>query len=376
MLIKFRFIFFLTLFFLLTGCLGSTGIDKNPKNKVSKFKQGSPLSEINVKIVDLNKLTLNEINRFNNKRLNKNKLKIFDFPEIYNYDYKYILGPADTINLDLTETDDLDSSYTIGSDGTIDLPFIGKVNINNLSVIEAEKHLIKELKSFYKYTDLQIEVTEYNSSKAFFTGAIREQKTIQLDQKPIKIIEAAIQSNFNPNSGSKLYGSKGFLRRDGKVYSIDLMQIIKDKNKKENFFIKKDDVIFLNRNTDTIHVFGEISRPGVYFENLNYSLTELLSSSGINKLTANAKNIFVIRENFEKNLHLDVFKLDIRNPTNLIIGKKFLLQPNDIVYVPASKIVKLNRVISLLLPQTDLFNSYNPIIQDGVKGGAYVNLTE
>jgi polysaccharide export outer membrane protein len=376
MIINFRFIFFLTLSFLLTGCLLSTGIDKSPKNKESKFKQGKPLSEINVKIVDLNKLTLKEIDRLNNKRLNKNQLKIIDYPEIYNYDYKYILGPADTINLDLTDTDDLDSSYKIGSDGTIDLPFIGKLNINNLSIVEAEKHLTTEIKSFYKYTDLQIEITEYNSSKAFFTGAIREQKTIQLDQKPIRIIEAAIQANFNPNSGSKLYGTKGFLRRDGKAYSIDLMQIIQDKNKKENFFIKKDDVIFIERNSDTIHIFGEISKPGIYFENLNYSLTELLSSSGVNKLTANAKNIFVIRENFEKNLHLDVFKLDIRNPTNLIIGKKFLLQTNDVVYVPAARIVKFNRIISLLLPQTDLFNSYNPIIQDGVKGGANVNVTE
>jgi hypothetical protein len=38
--------------------------------------------------------------------------------------------------------------------------------------------------------------------------------------------------------------------------------------------------------------------------------------------------------------------------------------------------VKWNRVISLLIPQTDLFSSYNPIIQDGVKGGASANITE
>ena len=71
-----------------------------------------------------------------------------------------------------------------------------------------------------------------------------------------------------------------------------------------------------------------------------------------------------------------MFQLDIRNPVNLIAGRKFMLQSKDIVFVPPTEIVKWNRTISLLLPQTDLFNSYNPIIQDGVKGGSNTNLTE
>ena len=39
-----------------------------------------------------------------------------------------------------------------------------------------------------------------------------------------------------------------------------------------------------------------------------------------------------------------------------------MLQSKDIVFVPPTEIVKWNRTISLLLPQTDLFKSYNPII--------------
>ena len=44
-----------------------------------------------------------------------------------------------------------------------------------------------------------------------------------------------------------------------------------------------------------------------------------------------------------------------------------MLQAKDIIFVPPTEIVKWNRTISLLLPQTDLFKSYNPIIQEGVK---------
>ena len=119
-----------------------------------------------------------------------------------------------------------------------------------------------------------------------------------------------------------------------------------------------------------------MTRTGVYFPNLDYSLTELISTSGLNQLTANAKKVYVIRENFDKFLSVDVFQLNIKNPINLIAGRKFNLHPKDIVFIPPAPIVKWNRTISLLLPQTDLFNSYNPIIQDGVKQGANVNLTE
>ena len=131
-----------------------------------------------------------------------------------------------------------------------------------------------------------------------------------------------------------------------------------------------------NREEKSSTNIGEVNKPGVYYPNLDYSLTELISTSGLNQLTANAKSVYVIREKFESFLEVDVFQLDVKNPINLIAGRKFQLQPKDIVFIPASKIVKWNRTISLLLPQTDLFNSYNPIIQDGVKGGTNINLTE
>ena len=135
-------------------------------------------------------------------------------------------------------------------------------------------------------------------------------------------------------------------------------------------------MLFVDRNSDALHVFGEVTKPGVYFPNKNYSLTELISTAGLNQLTANASRVYVIRENYNKFLEVNVFQLDIKNPVNLVLGKRFLLHPKDIIFIPPGNFVKWNRIISLLLPQTDLFNSYNPIIQTGVKSTTNANLTE
>ena len=232
---------------------------------------------------------------------------------------------------------------------------------------ESQDILIQIIRGFYKNPDLQIKIEEFNSNKAYIVGAVRNQITISLNQQQITLIEAAIQANFNPSAEDKLFGTIGLLRREGKVYRINLTNSFKNKDEKENFYLKKDDVIFIDKNSNTVHVFGEVSKPGIYYPDMNYSLTELVSSVGINQLTANAKKVYVIREKFETFLEIDIFQLDIRNPVNFVAGKKFKIKKGDIVFIPPAEIVKWNRIISLLLPQTDLFKSYNPIINNGLR---------
>tara|TARA_Y100000590_G_scaffold412131_1_gene506812 strand:+ start:4 stop:1134 length:1131 start_codon:yes stop_codon:yes gene_type:complete len=370
-------IFFILLFFL-TSCVQLPGINDSPKKQTAKKKaQGEySIDDVEINIINLNKASDSMIGFYNKRKIQTLDYKIKEFNDIYNYKYEYVLGTSDVITIDLTDTDDIDNSYIIDTEGMIDLPFIGKVKISNLTLDQAETNLSKVIEKYYKNPDLQVKISEYNSSKVFMLGAVKNQITINLDQEPIKIIEAAIQANFNPSSESKSFGSKGILRRNNKVYKINLQNAFKSTDEKENFYLKKDDVVFIDKNSDAIHVFGEVSKPGVYFPNLDYSLTELIATGGLNQLTANARKVYVIRENFTKFLSVDVFQLNIKNPINLIVGRKFHLHAKDIVFIPPAPIVKWNRTISLLLPQTDLFNSYNPIIQDGVKPGANANITE
>jgi len=365
-----KFISTIFILFFLNSCVSLPGMNKSPKSKKSNTKimvNEYSIDDVGINIIDLNSLSEEEIKKFNQNQIEEINNKINKFSNIYEYRYEYILGSADSISLDLTDTDDLDGTYLIDQDGMIDLPFVGRVKIGDLTINEAQNILMQIIKNFYKNPDLQIDVIEFNSSKVYIVGAVRNQITINLDQKPIRLIEAAIQANFNPSAADKLFGTKGILRRDNQVYKINLENTFKSTDERENFYLKKDDVIFIDRNSDAIHVFGEITKPGIYFPNMDYSLTELISTSGLNQITANAKKVFVIREKYNSFLEVDVFQLDIRNPVNLIVGRKFKLQANDIVFIPPAEIVKWNRTISLLLPQTNLFKSYNPIINNGLQ---------
>ena len=351
------------------SCTSLTGINKEPKNqRTSKsIDSNYTINDIDLEIIDINKLNETQLKKYNDSNINEVKYSVKKFTNIYNYKYEYVLGPSDVISINLTDTDDLDGAYTIDPKGNLDLPFVGTVNVLNLTLDNSKEKIVTVLKKYYKNYDLQITIDEFNSSKAYILGAVKNQITIDLNQKPIKLIDAAIQANYSPTSSDKNFGNKGLLRRDNQVYKIDINSIFKSKNSKDNFYLKKDDVLFVDQNSDSIHIFGEVLKPGIYFPNLDYSLTELISSSGLNNLTANASKVYVIREDYNSFLKINIFKIDINNPINLVLGKKFIVKPKDIVFIPPTKLVKWNRVISLLLPQTDLFKSYNPIINNGLR---------
>ena len=365
---KITFLFILILFFF-NNCTILPGINKSP-NKKNPNKKLQPseysINDVKINIIKINELSDEEINKYSKNQINDLVNEVKNYSEVYDYKYEYILGTSDAISIDLTDTDDLDGVYKIDQAGMIDLPFIGKIKLDELTLNEAQNLLLQIIKNFYKNPDLQVGIEEFNSNKVYIVGAVRNQTTISLNEQPLSLIEAAIEANFNPSAEDKLFGTSGLLRREGKVYKINLINTFKNKDEKENFYLKKNDVIFIDKNSNSIHVFGEVSQPGTYYPDMNYSLTELVSSVGINQLTANAKKIYVIREKFESFLEVDVFQLDIRNPVNLIAGQKFTIKKGDIIFIPTAEITKWNRTISLLVPQTNLFNSYRPIVKNNL----------
>jgi polysaccharide export outer membrane protein len=368
-LYKYKIVIFILSLFFLNSCNNlSTGISENPIINPEQSKNiNTP--NIKIKIIDINELDYSEINNENSNYSDVQRDDTYfakEFYDLYDYVYQYQIGPGDEIVINLTETDDIDGSYLVDPFGMIDLPYVGKINVKDFTSTEVQNQLLNMLKEYYKNPDLQLDIVSFSSSKVYVTGTVRNQLVIDMDDKPLRVLDALIRANVNTTGNDNLSSTSGIIRRDNRVYEIDLMDAIRGTDSKENFYLKKDDVIFIDRNPNSILVFGEVDKPGSYFAYGGYSLTQLISDSGLSKLTADAKNIFVLRESFDEDLLINVYKMNIKNPINLITGRKFKLQKRDIVYIPPTDLVKWNRVISLLLPQTNLFKSYNPIIQNGL----------
>ena len=369
------------IFFFITSCNSITpGINNDPSKsgfapakRLSKnFYSQRPIDvqklsykNIKVEMHNVNKMLIETMNDLNENSSSYEKLPDV-ITDLLRYEYKYVIGPGDRISFKMTELGDVDGSYIVNPDGYITVPYAGDLLIQDQTKDEAQKFINKILRKYYKNPEVIINIDEYRSSYAYINGAVRSPQAMLLSERPVKLIDFILRANPNPSSEEKAFNTKVILRRDNKIYRIDTGKLDEHKYDVDNLYLKKNDVIFVERNKDGIYLFGEVTKPGLYVPHNNLSITELLANAGISQLTANPKKIFIIRENLDKFLHVDVYKANISNPVNLVAARNFYLKPRDIVFMPAKRIVKWNRVVSLLTPSTDLFKAYNPVIQEGV----------
>ena len=364
----------------LSGCVSVPGLNNDPSAwGFKKLKPNAPIDynklshkNINIEFHDINKMPIKDFeklytasqNNYNKNDNNSNNSNSYDI--IYKYRYKYVIGSGDQISIKMTDIVDVDGSYIVNPTGYITIPYAGDLLITNQSKEEAQQTIVEMLKKYYKSPEILVNIEQYRSSYVYISGAVKTPQSLLLSETPIRLLDFIIRGNTNPTSEDKPFNMKAKLRRDGSLYKLDLSRIAEGSDLRENFFLKKNDVIFVERNKDGIYVFGEVSKPGRFIPYKDLSLTELLSDAGISQLTANVKKVFVIREDLEKFLHVDIYRLNVSNPVNLIAGRNFYLRPSDIVFLPPKAIVKWNRVVSLLTPSSDLFQSYNPLVQAGV----------
>ena len=79
----------------------STGITKDPKPRSASKKkfENYTINDDEIKIININKLTENKINYYNNKKVENLDHKIKKYSDIYDYKYEYVLGASDVVNI-------------------------------------------------------------------------------------------------------------------------------------------------------------------------------------------------------------------------------------------------------------------------------------
>ena len=340
----------ITIFILNLGCSFSPGMSP------SSIEQGKLFDKLDLTFYNIENINFDELPRQEEKySINTENLNNL----IQNNEYRYLLGSGDIIEIKTPDIDELNSDYTIDSEGMINIPYAGNVLIRDFTKNEAEIYIAEILKEYYQDPILSINIKEYKSRYAYITGEISKPQSILLTEKQVSLVDAILDSGYLKDQ--KTDDKKALLKRDNIIYSIDLFKLFNEINTDLNIYLREEDILHIQRkNEDVIYVFGETGQ-GVYPLYQNPNLTVLLSNSKINQVTANTSKIYVIRENLKTPLTGSIYKLDASNPSALIYANNFNLISGDVIFVSPSEIVRWNRVISLITPQSGIFTTYDDI---------------
>ena len=164
-------------------------------------------------------------------------------------------------------------------------------------------------------------------------------------------------------NGNIFFPYAGLVKASGKTQ--DELRDAVTRGLSEYFTDPQIDVTIARFNSQQVFVLGEVTRPKkINISDIPISLSNAIGESfGLNTNTAEASEVFIIRQNGEVDNPL-IFHANLENPSSFIEAGNFYLQNNDVVYVNASGTTRWNKVISQFFPFSSFLNSIDNLTSD------------
>jgi polysaccharide biosynthesis/export protein len=276
--------------------------------------------------------------------------------------YDYLVGPGDVLNITVWGHPELtipagsmrsaaEAGNWVHADGTIFYPYVGRLEVAGLNVASIREAITAKLRRYIEDPQVDVTVAAFRSQQIYVAGAVNKPGPLPVTNVPMRLLDAlSAVGDLAPDADWQ----RVTLSRNGQDYPLALQALYISGDTRQNVLLKRGDVVHVSRSDDNkVFVLGEVRQPRkVMMERNGLSLAGVLADAGgINELSANARGIFVLRVGEDDGEpRVDVFQLNARSATALVLADRFEMQPRDIVYVTAAPIARWNRVISNLLP--------------------------
>ena len=189
----------------------------------------------------------------------------------------YIVGPGDTVKVQLFGKENNSYELTVERDGTIQFPQLGPINVAGLSYTELKQSLNQRISEQYIGVQSNVSLGELRSIQIFVLGE---------SFKPGAYTVSSLSTAMNA-----LYVSGGLtdigslsniqLKRNGKVIStVDLYDLLLKGDTSNDQRLQSGDVIFIPTVKKMASVAGEVVRPATYELKGEKTVSELIDLAG------------------------------------------------------------------------------------------------
>ena len=179
---------------------------------------------------------------------------------------QYRIGPEDLIEVRVFETEQLNRTVRVESDGTIILPLLGVVNVLDLTAPAAAEQVAKKLRGEY-VDDPQVSVLikEFHSRRVSLLGAVDHAGAYPLMGERNLLELLAESGGLSDGAGSVLYVFRRLPDGGSARLSVPLNELLVRGDPRWNIRLKAGDVVSVPLDAAiSVSVVGSVRNPGVY----------------------------------------------------------------------------------------------------------------
>lgn len=244
-------------------------------------------------------------------------------------------------------------------DGTITMPFAGRVPVKGRTTQEIEADIVKRLTGKANQPQVLVRVIKNNTSNVTVVGEVSNSTLMPLSPKGERLLDALAAGGGVKQPINRVAVQ---LSRDNVTATMPLDLVIRDP--RQNILLKPGDVVTALFQPQSFSVLGATGKnEEIPFEAQGISLAQALArSGGLNDSRADARGVFVFR--FEDAKLVDakgqlpkstdgtvpvVYQIDLRDPASLFVTQNFPVQNRDVIYVANSPEVEFNKFLRLVV---------------------------
>lgn len=240
-------------------------------------------------------------------------------------------------------------------DGTINIPFVGTVQVAGLSLLQIERRIAKQLEGKAQDPQVIVEFVADRTHTVMISGDIKNPGRVSILEGVRSVVDAINRAGGPTGGGGGAGGNSGgptqvevVVRRKGQVIlTAQFSELLAG----GDIAVQKGDEIVLRPNSRVFTILGAVMKSGnVEMTKHNLPLIEALGQvGGLNDMRANKTGVYVFRMgDLQANpaARARVFRLDLLQPVSMFVGQQFGLQPRDVVYVTNAPLYEYDKVLT------------------------------